>query len=269
MLNVTNITLARNIVLKADSRRQKIVELLVTEGSASLNRLAQHFDVSIMTIHRDLDALESQGLLRKQRGGATVKSSLQFESDFRYRVQMSANEKRSIAQRAAEFIEPGMSVMLDDGSTSLAIAPFLIDKAPLTIITNNLSVISDLGGITGITVLALGGTYSKKFNGFFGILTESAIDDLRADVAFLSSSAADPASAFHQDLEVVAVKRRMIKSSARRYLIVDHHKFERTALYFLAKLSEFDGVITNRELTSSNAEALQNNGISLYYAGDN
>lgn len=255
--------------MKADSRRQKIVELLVAEGTASLNRLVQHFDVSIMTIHRDLDELEAQGLLRKQRGGATIKSSSQFESDFRYRVQMSADEKRGVAQRAAQFIEPGMSVMLDDGSTSQALAPFLIEKAPLTVITNNLSVITDLGGNVGITVLALGGTYSKKFNGFFGILTESALDDLRADVAFMSSSSVDGVSAFHQDLEVVAVKRRMIESSARRYLLVDHHKFERTALYLLAKLSEFDGVITNSELASYKAETLQNNGISLYYAGEN
>ena len=252
--------------MKADSRRQKIVELLIEEGTASLDLLCRHFDVSVMTIHRDLDELEAQGLLRKQRGGATIQSSIHFDSDFRYRTQLCASEKRCVAQRTAEFIEPGMSVMLDDGSTSQAIAPFLVGKSPLTVITNNLSLIADLGGLAGITVLALGGTYSKTFNGFFGILTESALQDLRADVALMSSSSIDGASAFHQDLEVVAVKRRMMESSARCFLMADHHKFERTALYLLARLDEFDGVITNSVLAKHKADALRRDGISLYLA---
>ena len=107
--------------MKAEDRKQLIIEMLLAEGTVTLERLARHFVVSKMTIHRDLDELEAEALLRKIRGGATIESSGQFESDFRYRTRMAADEKRIITRYAAGFIEPGMSVMIDDGSTSQSI----------------------------------------------------------------------------------------------------------------------------------------------------
>lgn len=252
--------------MKPEDRRHEIVELLVEEGSATLEALARRFEVSHMTIHRDLDELENEGLLRKVRGGATIEASGQFESDFRYRARSAADEKRRIARRAAEFVEPGMSVMIDDGSTSQNLVPFLIDKRPLTVITNNMAVIADLTGAAGIETIALGGTYSKKFNGFFGVITEQALANLRADVVLLSSSAIEGTTAFHQDQEVLAVKRRMIDSSAQRYLMADHEKFGRTALHLFTDLGVFDGVVTSNELAAEKARALHDRGIRLHYA---
>lgn len=252
--------------MKAEDRRHEIVELLVVQGTLTVDDMAQRFAVSRMTIHRDLDDLESDGLLRKVRGGATIESSGQFESDFRYRARMAAGEKRRIARAAAQFIEPGTSVMIDDGSTSQTIVPFLIEKRPLTVITNNLAVITDLSGQSGIDVIALGGTFSKKFNGFFGVLTEKALEGLRADTLVMSSSSINGRTAFHQDQEVLEVKRRMIASSAKRYLMVDHQKFGRTALHLLSDLSVFDQVITTDALADDKAQALRNDGIKLYFA---
>lgn len=252
--------------VKPEDRRHDIVETLVEVGSASLEDLARRFGVSKMTIHRDLDELEKEGLLRKMRGGATIESSGQFESDFRYRARLAAEEKRRIACRAAQFLEPGMSVMVDDGSTSQNLVPFLIEKRPLSVITNNLAVVVGLSGVSGIELITLGGTYSRKFNGFFGVLTLSALENLRADVVLLSSSAIEGRTAFHQDQEVLEVKRRMITSSARRYLMVDHEKFGRTALHLMSNLDVFDGVVTTRALPQSKARALMEQGIKLYFA---
>jgi DeoR/GlpR family transcriptional regulator of sugar metabolism len=254
--------------VKRDDRRREIIELLVQQGSATLEALAQHFAVSRMTIHRDLDELEVEGLLRKTRGGATIESSGQFESDFRYRARVAADEKRAIARRAAQFIEPGMSVMIDDGSTSQTIVPFLIERRPLTVITNNMAVVGALAGEAGIDLIALGGTYSRKFNGFFGAVTEAALTSLRADAVLLSSSAIEGRTAFHQDQEVLEVKRRMIASSARRYLMANHQKFGRTALHLFTDLGVFDGVITSRALAGDRLEALRQEGIRLHFAED-
>lgn len=252
--------------MKAEDRRHDIVELLVEAGTVSLDDLARQFGVSQMTIHRDLDALEGEGLLRKVRGGATIEASGQFESDFRYRSRMAAEEKRQIARYAADFIEPGTSVMVDDGSTSQMLLPFMIEKRPLTVITNNLALISGLAGQSGIDLISLGGNYSRKFNGFFGVLTEKALEGLRADTALLSSSAIAGQLAFHQDQEVLGVKRRMIASAARRFLMVDHQKFGRTALHLLADLKTFDGVITTEALSDDKAQALQGADIKLHFA---
>ena len=249
--------------MKAETRRQGIMDVLMDTGSASVDDLAIRFGVSRMTVHRDLDDLEQSGLLRKVRGGASIQSSSKFESDFRYRERQAAEEKRLIAAAAAERIEPGQTIMVDDGSTANAITEFLPERQPLTVITSNLAVINQLAGRPGIELIALGGRYHKKFHGFFGLVAEEALRSLRADIAFVSTSAIHGASAFHQDEEVVHYKRLMIRAAERCFLLVDHGKFGRSALHFLSHLTAFDAVLTGAPLPAEAAAPLKEAGIRL------
>jgi len=243
------------------------MEVLMEAGSASVEDLSVRFSVSKMTVHRDLDDLEKAGLLRKVHGGASIQSSPQFESDFRYREKIASEEKRRIARYAAGMIEPGQIIIIDDGSTAGGLADYVGTIRPLTVITNNLGVINKLAPIPGIQVISLGGQYSSKFNGFFGITTEEALGSLRADAAFLSSSAIHGAAAFHQDQEVVQTKRRMMKSAARKYLLVDHGKFGKSALHFLTGLEGFDAVLTGEEIAASDEAGLLEAGIRVQKIG--
>ncbi|TIV60733.1 DeoR/GlpR family DNA-binding transcription regulator [Mesorhizobium sp.] len=249
--------------MKSDNRRQGIMDFLMEAGTASVEDLASRFAVSKMTVHRDLDELEESGFLRKVRGGASIQSSGLFESDFRYRQKQAGDEKRRLAIAAVAMIEPGQTVIIDDGSTAGGIAAHLAELRPLTVITNNLAVIQELSGLSGITLIALGGQYNKKFHGFFGLIAEETLRSLRADVAFLSSSAIFGAAAFHQDQEVVQTKRLMMAAAARKYLLVDHGKFGRTALHFLTDLKAFNTVFTGGELEPPAREELEAAGISL------
>lgn len=249
--------------MKPEDRRQEIMDVLMESGSASVEDLAGRFGVSKMTVHRDLDDLEQAGLLRKVHGGASIQSSPQFESDFRYREKIAADEKRRLARHAAGMIEPGQIVIIDDGSTAGGIADHLKDIRPLTVITNNLGVVNKLAPLAGIDVISLGGQYSRKFNGFFGIATEETLRSLRADIAFLSSSAIHGASAFHQDQEVVQTKRQMIRSATRAVLLVDHGKFGKPALHFLVDLDRFDTILTGSEINSHVEAGLLEAGIKL------
>lgn len=254
--------------VKLNDRRQEILDVLLATGSATVDELAGRFGVSRMTIHRDLDELESGGLLRKVRGGASIQSSAQFESDFRYRQTLAAAEKDRIARAAAGLIEPGHTVMIDDGSTAGSIARHLADARPVTVITNNLTVVTTLAGTAGISLIALGGEYSKKFNGFFGIVCEEALRSLRADVAFLSSSAIHGAAAYHQNPEVVQSKRLMIAAAERRYLCVDHTKFGRSALHFLTDLAAFDEILTGDAPDADHTATLRDAGARLRIIGE-
>lgn len=254
--------------MKLDDRRRGIIDLLMETGSASVDELSFRFGVSRMTIHRDLDDLERDGLLRKLRGGASLQSDAQFESDFRYRQRQAVPEKRRIAALAAQFVEPGQTVMVDDSSTAGNLTRHLVDLRPLTVITNNLSVVQDLADEGGITVIAIGGQYSKKFHGFFGLPAEEALRSLRADIAFVSTSAIDGTSAFHQDQEVVQTKRLMIAGARRRYLLADHSKFGRTALHFMAPLAVFDAVVTGGEPPQEVRAALEAEGVLLKVADE-
>jgi DeoR/GlpR family transcriptional regulator of sugar metabolism len=253
--------------MKAEGRRQGILDLLMEAGTATVEELSAHFDVSRMTIHRDLDQLEQEGLLRKVRGGASVQSSGQFESDFRYRQRLAGPEKQRIAVAAASLVEPGQTIIVDDSSTAGGIAAHLADIRPLTVITNNLGVIQELSGAAGITLIALGGQYSKKFHGFFGLVTDEALRSLRADVAFVSTSSIHGVRAFHQDQEVVQTKRLMLAAAERTYLLADHGKFGRPALHFFAGLDRFDAVLTGEEPPAPMRKALHEAGIKLTVTG--
>jgi len=253
--------------MKVDGRRQGILDLLMEAGAATVDDLSARFDVSRMTIHRDLDQLEQEGLLRKGRGGASMQASGQFESDFRYRQRLAGPEKQRIAAAAAALVEPGQTVIIDDSSTAGGMAKHLAEIRPLTVITNNLAVIQELAGAAGITLIALGGQYSKKFHGFFGLVADEALRSLRADIAFVSTSSIHGTRAFHQDQEVVQTKRLMLAAAERKYLLVDHGKFGRPALHFLNALDCFDAVLTGDKPEAAVGKALHEAGIRLTVIG--
>ncbi|MBL3684591.1 hypothetical protein F2981_17985 [Sinorhizobium meliloti] len=119
--------------------------------------------------------------------------------------------------------------MIDDSSTAGAIAGFLRDIRPLTVITNNLGVIADLSGAPGINLIALGGHYSKKFNGFSVSLPRRRCVRCAPTWPSCRVRPSRARSAFHQGSEVVQIKRQMVKSASRKYLLVDHGKFGRSA----------------------------------------
>jgi DeoR/GlpR family transcriptional regulator of sugar metabolism len=254
--------------VKREERRQAIMDLLVEHREVDLDDLAERFAVSKMTIHRDLDELDQAGVLRKVRGGATADSGTQFESDFRIRARQDAAAKERMARAALELIEPGMTVMINDGSMAAVLGSMLPEKRPLTVITNNAAILDGLRDEPGITLLGLGGVYSAKFNGFFGVVTEAALSQLRADIAFVSTPAVADLKAFHMDDNVVRSKQKMMGAASRRCLLVNHTRFGRTALHTLADLDRFDWIITDDQPAGDAAKEIEAAGLKLMIAKD-
>jgi DeoR/GlpR family transcriptional regulator of sugar metabolism len=226
-------------------RRAAIAEIVLANDFASARELSSRFAVSLMTVHRDLDELERRGVLRKTRGGATPQPSSLFESNVRYRLTSAPREKEALARFALTLIEPGQAVLLDDATTTLALARLLPGIAPLTVITNYLATIQLLHTTPGIRLIALGGEYFPSHDSFTGIVCEGAIASLRADIFFMSTSAVSHGIAYHQEQEIVAVKRAMLRAAAKRVLLIDHGKLGKTALHHLAPLSDFDLVVVD------------------------
>ncbi|GAA2271205.1 DeoR/GlpR family DNA-binding transcription regulator [Nonomuraea roseoviolacea subsp. roseoviolacea] len=226
-------------------RQEAIAEQILARGDITAGELAELFQVSLMTIHRDLSALERQGLVRKLRGGVTAQPSSVFESDVSFRERSMRAEKEAVAARAAELVEPGMAVMLDDSTTSLALARRLEALAPLTVVTNFLTTIELVAGMPGIRLIALGGDYDAPHNSFLGVSCTDAIAALQADLCFVSTSAVTGGHACHQEQHIVPVKRAMLASATRGVLLLDHTKLTRTALYRVARLETFDRVIVD------------------------
>ncbi|KQZ76687.1 DeoR family transcriptional regulator [Sphingopyxis sp. Root214] len=251
-----------------DDRKQQILGMLEDRGSVEVEALAQQFSVSKMTIHRDLDDLESEGVLRKIRGGATIEAGIQFESDFRFRTRQDSDAKDAVARAAMELVEPGMTVMLADGTTTAALGAMLIEKRPITAITNNAAIMDSLRSDAGINLIALGGRYSGKYNGYFGVLAEQSLASLRSDIAFITAPAVSGSQVFHMDGDVVRTKRAMLRAAAKSCLLVLHRQFDRVALHMFADLSEFDWIIVDRLPESNICDELAARGIKLTVAGE-
>jgi DeoR/GlpR family transcriptional regulator of sugar metabolism len=240
-------------------RRRQMLEAVTEAGSAQVDELASRFSVSRMTVHRDLDDLAEQGLVRKVHGGVTTRASALVESNIALRQHASEAEKRAIGRLAADLIEPGQAIILDDSTTA---------AAPLTVLTNSLGAAQALAGLPGIKVMCLGGLYLPTYNAFFGLICEQAIASLHASTLFLSASTVIGLAAYHQEAEVVTTKRALMQIVDRRVFMVGSDKFGMTALHRLADLSEFDIVLSDGGLDPQRRLDLTKAGIDLRIAGD-
>lgn len=252
--------------MTASERRQHILECLMQTGSASVESLAQDLAVSRMTVHRDLHQLAAEGLLRKVHGGASMATDSQFESSYHYRKLHGVEIKRALACTASQRVRSGQSVLIDGGSTAGAMVEFLLDKRPLTVVTAHADVIMQLMQVSGITLIALGGLYDRHAHMFHGLPAEQALRSLRVDWAFLSTSAVHGAAAYHPNQSLVQLKRACLASAERSHLLLEHDKFDRTALFHLADLSAFDSLITDRPPSASACQALADAGVRLELA---
>lgn len=251
----------------AGERQREILNHLVKVGSASIDDLARMHDVSLMTIHRDLDALVAQGMVVKHHGSVSAQSSNVFESNFEFRSLLAVDEKRILAAAGAQEIHSGESVILDDSTTASFLASMLADTAPLTVITNGLSSIEQLKSLKGIRLITLGGEYHPKFNASFGLLCEQTIKSLKVDIAILSASAVEGTVAYVQDPMVTQIKRAMMKAGRRTVLLVNSGKFGKTALHRLADLTDFDLVLIDRGLSKEHQQVIEEAGVSFRLVG--
>lgn len=242
-------------------RRQEIAEHVLAAGSAAAADLATLYGVSLMTIYRDIDELERDGVLRRSRGGVTARPSGVFESNVAYRKKSMRSEKRALAAKAATMVEPGMSVMLDDSTTALELARLLPRIEPLTVVTNFLETINLLTGERGIRLIALGGDYDGLHDSFLGVACVDAVEALRVDLCFVSTSSVLGGFAFHQEQHIVTVKRAMLKAADRTVLMIDHAKLGRTALHRLAPLTAFDLVLVDDRTPPDALRAFDDSGV--------
>ena len=253
--------------LGPERRQERIAEIVLARGTVSAQDLAETFAVSVMTIHRDLDELQRQGVLRKSRGAATAQPSGTFESNVEYRAKANLEAKQAIAQHACRHVESGMSVLLDDSTTALQMVPHLAALAPLTVATNYLTAMNELAGHRDLNLVGLGGQYDVQHNSFLGFMCSETVRSMRFDVSFVSTSAVMNGHAFHQEDRIVSVKREMVAVASRCYLLLDHSKLRRTALHRLVPLGAFEAVIVDADTPAEQRAELEEHDVRVEVAG--
>lgn len=252
--------------LRQDERLAAIAEVVLAGGTVRITDLAQMFDVSAMTIHRDLDTLDAKGILRKSRGQVTAIASNRFDASTEYRLRQNVAEKQALCRVAATLVEPGQTVIMDDSSTGVHLAHLLAERPPLTVITNFQRVIEVLGGRPGIALVVTGGLYYQWGESYIGSVTTTALSGMRADVVFMSTPAVTDGRCFHPHHDVVAVKRAMFDAAKRRVLLLDHSKLSNRALHQHHAVAEFDMVIVDDGIEPDDLARLEDTGVEVLIA---
>lgn len=247
-------------------RRELIRDRVVEAGSVRIDDLATEFGVTAMTIHRDLNVLETQGWLRKVRGGATVDTSALIDTTVRQRLTDKVTEKQEIARCALQYVGERDVVMIDASTTALAVASLLPGRGPLTVITNFLMAINSLADASDIELIAIGGSYNATYGAFHGLQGREAISKMRADVVFMSPTAILDGHLYHKSEETILIRHAMMEAAARRILLADHSKFRRRATHELAALTDFDVVIVDAGIEDRDVTAMREHGVHVAVA---
>lgn len=204
-------------------------------------------DVSAMTIHRDITALEEEGLLSKVRGGARV---LHYTTEplFDIRSRVNTAGKQLIAEKALPLLRPGASVFLDAGTTNLTLARLLPD-IELTIFTTGPSIALELARLVNPSINLCGGNLNRTNLAISGQSTLAAIDQINIDIAFLGASGCTPEAGFVCGKESeMLVKRRILEKARTRVVLCDGSKFNRLLPFTFARFDEIDLLVSDQPL---------------------
>lgn len=252
----------------ATTRRDWIVERLFHHGDVSIVEVIEAFDVSRMTVHRDLDELAAEGLARKVRGGATVLPSTLYESDVRFRIGQRPEAKKKLCATAARWLEPGAAVLVDEATTTLPLLNHLIELGPCTVLTNFREMLNRLAKAKSaeVDVLALGGRYHPRFDSYTGPLCAAQLEAIHADLYVTSTTAVDDGAAWHPDADIAAVKRAMIEASTTSLLLLDRSKMSQRGLHRVAELRRFDAVIIEAGAPDDALDGLDAAGVTVHIA---
>jgi DeoR family fructose operon transcriptional repressor len=253
-----------------EERKQQIVKYVQSKSHTSVQELCDLLNVSESTIRRDLTDLESQKLLKRTHGGAIDLRSVNFEPTYSEKEDQFKDEKELIAKRAAEFIENGDSLIIDAGTTTFYLASELIKFKHLTVVTNSIPLMQRLSNIPDIEIVATGGVLRKNTMAFTGPLSETVLDQIRVDKAFIATNGLDFTEGLTTpNIVEAAVKQKMIHVANQVYVLADHSKIGRISFAKFGKITDIDACITGKAITEVQKKAFANNNVKLYLADAN
>ena len=227
-------------------RREQIKEFIKNRRIVSLKELAQQFsDVSVMTIHRDLDFLAKEGFILRIRGGAKY-LEVPDRDDVPEQDISNKPQKDVVAQKAVKFVREGSSIFLDGGTTMLELAKIIPDMKIRPAVT------------------LCGGVLNRKNRSVFGYSALEMLSKLNVDVAFISASGYSREGGFTCGYEEQAKLRRLLIEKARCVIILmDSSKVGKMLPYTFAKMEDVDYLVTDQAGVPQLSEDARHSRVSI------
>jgi DeoR family transcriptional regulator of aga operon len=247
-----------------EERRQHILSLIKTQGRALVVDLSRNFAISQITIRKDLDYLQSKGLILRTHGGALLpQTGALADPTIQEKQRLHHDEKVKIANAAAAMVSEGQCVILDSGTTTTEIARALQRFRNLTVITNAVNIAAELTR-TDFEIILTGGTLRKNSFSLVGPLAEDVLKEMHADILFLGVDGFDfKIGLTTPNVLEARVNQAMVKAAQKVVVVCDSSKFNRRSLSMIVSLSALHHVITDTNLSRENAKALHDAGLEL------
>ncbi len=247
-------------------RRMQIIDMVTSNRAVKNAELMEKFDISIETVRRDLEYLESQGYLRRVYGGAVANVSLGSEPEYSSRSKVREGEKNAIAAAAAKLICPEETVYLGVGTTVQAMAHHISKTCNITVLTNVLRTAVDLSENPGCTVILSGGTLRSKELTLSGFPAEQNFSYFNVDKAFIGIGGitADGITDFH--MGEAQLHRQLINNATKSIVLADSSKLGIRAMNNVCPLTDIDIVITDSKAPKQLIKEIENAGVKVIVA---
>ena len=250
--------------MTAEQRKQKISDLLKENGTVRVTDLSRLFSVSEVTVRAYLEDMEKKGLLTRVHGGAVSSYKPYYSMNLNQRLETNQKEKVEIAERIATLIEPGDTVMLNAGTTTLlAFRKFPMDYS-LNIVTNSISIALEASGNPNYNVILAGGSVNTKYQFTYGNDAASQIRRYHADKLILSVDGIDPTRGFttYYDREC-SVDTAMLEQSDLCIVAADRSKFGHSAFAKISDISVADYIVTSAPLPAELSAEIEALGVKV------
>jgi DeoR family transcriptional regulator, fructose operon transcriptional repressor len=248
-----------------EERKKKMVEYIHNQQSVSVQELSSVFAVSESTVRRDLKELEEEQLISRAHGGALAVDHVNFEPIFSEKADKYMREKQLIASYAVQFIAEGDTVLLDAGTTTLALGQQLKAFTHLTVVTNSVAITDLLQKHDSIEVHLLGGMLRKETLALVGPFAENTLSSLHVDKAFIATNGLDVDHGLTTpNLIEAATKKQMVQSAQEVFVVADHSKAGKVSFAKFADVKDVDNYIIDSELDERFADQLREEGVTVH-----
>jgi DeoR/GlpR family transcriptional regulator of sugar metabolism len=242
--------------LLPDEREQLILERLRTQGRVLASEIAAELNTSEHTVRRHLRDLASAGLCKRVYGGALLTSPSHLNASTRMKADV--DRKQRLALAAASIVQPGQVILLDAGSTNVAIAQALPDNAGLTVVTNSPEACLRLLDRPGFDIVLVGGRVGGDVAGALGSTALLQVQQIKADVCFLGACALDPVEGIAAfNAEDAELKRAMLKSSSVLAIAMTTEKLMTAAPFVVGPASAIDCLVVEADLAADRISELE------------
>lgn len=240
--------------LLGEERRARLLEILARDGALRLDPVAAELGVSAMTVRRDLDDLEAEGLARRVRGGAVAPV---LPRPFGERMSTRSAAKATIARKARELVPASGAVAFDASSTSGVLLGVVVAN-DLVVATNSLDNAATARRRPGVRSILIGGELEERTSSFVGAVACRAAASLGYSRFFTSAAALSAAGSSEAALEEAQVKEVFASRAEQTILLLDSSKLDRTAVAHGLDWSRIDVLVTDLDPADARLDAYRN-----------